>query len=177
MPTTFPPYAYVPGLWPHPTRHAAGHSRNHPTEVPAPLDPARWRSSEAYLRGIELFDHGYYWESHEAWERLWLIAARDDGVRELLQGLIQLAAAGVKLRQGWHAAARRLGTSAAQHFVRARQLCDGAESLAGLTFGDLFSLTDELHTQVPVPCAAAETAVCVVFRRRLGGGSAPPPPP
>ena len=44
-----------------------------------------------YLRGIELFNEGRYFECHEAWETVWLKA---EGVeREFLHAMIQIAAA------------------------------------------------------------------------------------
>jgi len=65
-----------------------------------PSDPANWQASAEYLRGIELFNHGYYWESHEVWESLWHAAGRTGPIADFLKGLIALAAAGVKVREG-----------------------------------------------------------------------------
>jgi len=50
--------------------------------------------------GIDLYNHGYYWEAHEAWEALWHAYGRDVPEGRLLHGLIALAAAGVKAREG-----------------------------------------------------------------------------
>jgi hypothetical protein len=45
---------------------------------------------------VDLFNHAYWWEAHEAWEGLWSHA---EGTQRLfLQGLIQLAAALLKHR-------------------------------------------------------------------------------
>jgi len=72
----------------------------------APPEPERWHESEHYLRGVELFNSGAYWESHEAWEEIWLEA---DGIQsEFLQGLIQCAAALLKYSRNEPAPARRL---------------------------------------------------------------------
>ena len=46
---------------------------------------------EEFERGIELFNSGKFWHSHEAWEQLWLRRTEDE--RLFFQGLIQLAAA------------------------------------------------------------------------------------
>jgi hypothetical protein len=89
-----PPSAHVPGRTPHPNQAA---ERPGP---PAPLDPTRWPDSRTYLRGIDLFNHGYYWEAHEAWEGLWHAAGRRGPTADFLKGLIKLAAAGVKVREG-----------------------------------------------------------------------------
>jgi hypothetical protein len=70
--------------------------------------------SDAFLWGLDLFNHGFYWEAHEAWEGLWQIADRGGPSRPLFKGLILLSAAGVKLREGKHAAAlRHAGRAAA----------------------------------------------------------------
>lgn len=60
-----------------------------------------------FLWGLDLFNHGYYWEAHEAWEGLWQVADRGAPLRILFKGLILLSAAGVKIREGKHAPAVR----------------------------------------------------------------------
>lgn len=96
-----PPYTYIPGgPWPHPIGDPRGHSfaaRHSKTPAIAGED---WPSSVAYLRGVRLFDLGYYWESHEVWEGLWHAHGRTGEVAQVLKALIKLAAAGVKVRQG-----------------------------------------------------------------------------
>ena len=94
----FPPYAFLPGRDPHPTRDPEGHSYG-TEEGPADYLPAdRWRDNEDYLFGVDLYNHGYLWEAHEAWEGLWHAAKHDGHQREHLQGLIQCAAACLKVR-------------------------------------------------------------------------------
>ena len=51
-----------------------------------------------FLFGVDLFNGGFYWEAHEAWEELWH-AEKDLKVRRTLQGLIQMTAGFVKVRQ------------------------------------------------------------------------------
>jgi predicted metal-dependent hydrolase len=63
--------------------------------------------SVVFLWGLDLFNHGYYWEAHEAWEGLWQVVDRGGPSRMLFKGLILLSAAGVKIREGKHAAAVR----------------------------------------------------------------------
>ena len=71
-----------------------------------PPPPDQWYESEHYLRGVVLFNNGAFWESHEAWEEIWLEA---DGVQsEFLQGLIQCAAALLKYSRNETAPALRL---------------------------------------------------------------------
>ena len=96
----FPAYAYVPGKFPHPTRSPEGQSYGKTHSASPALDPSQWRQCRPYLCGIDLFNHGYYWEAHEAWENLWHGVGRRGEVAEFLKGLIALAAAGVKAREG-----------------------------------------------------------------------------
>lgn len=158
----FPPYAYVPGLRPHP-RHLRAHAQEDPP--PAPLDPGAWRDSLPYLRGLELFERGYYWEAHEAWEGLWIAAGREGTVAELLRGLILLAAAGVKIRQSRGAGAAKLGARAQRCLERVRQQ-HGAE-LAGLVLDELLAFAQHVRVDGPRLPASPEADVTVVFRRRL----------
>ena len=140
---SFPSYAYLPGRQPHPVRDPAGHSYNSeamPLAAKASLD------SDIFLWGLDLFNHGYYWEAHEAWEGLWQVAGRGAPLRMLFKGLILLSAAGVKIREGKQAAAirhagragallRRLMNTADHSFERAlgmspAALADRAEAAA-----------------------------------------------
>jgi hypothetical protein len=130
-----PPYSYVSGFAPHPVSDPRGHMHGAAHEVPPPLDPAAWRSSDAYLYAADLFNHGFYWEAHEAWESLWHAAGRSGVVATWLKALIKLAAAGVKAREGNSA-------GVARHASRARELLaemadslpkDAADRFAGLS--------------------------------------------
>jgi hypothetical protein len=92
----FPPYAFLPGRDPHPTGDPRGHSFARAEETPVYLPGARWRENDSYLYGVDLYNHGYLWEAHEAWESVWH-ASKQDRIQALhLQGLIQCAAAWLK---------------------------------------------------------------------------------
>src|SRR5271165_4357968 len=78
---SFPPYAYLPGKKPHPVRDPTGHSYH---VEPIPVAAEASLDSDAFLWGLDLFNHGYYWEAHEAWEGLWQVADRDGPLRMLL---------------------------------------------------------------------------------------------
>ncbi|MDA7978590.1 MAG: DUF309 domain-containing protein [Pirellulales bacterium] len=120
----FPPYSYVPGKFPHPIRDPSGYSygkEDPSTDVP---DSIAWQECRVYLRGIDLFNAGYYWEAHEAWEQAWHACGRTGRDADFFKGLIKLAAAGVKAREANTAGAVR-------HARRAHQLLNGvAEALA-----------------------------------------------
>jgi hypothetical protein len=102
---TFPRYAYLPGRGPHPVRDPEGHSYGlQPVPAAASLD------SEEFAWGQDLFNHGYYWEAHEAWEALWQSANRGSPLRAFLKGLILLSATGVKIRRQTKASDASRGT-------------------------------------------------------------------
>jgi len=116
-----PPYSYVPGQSPHPMSDPRGHSFGRHEPPAAALDNATWRQNDTWLFAIDLFNHGYYWEAHEAWEALWHAAGRKGPTADFLKGLIKLAAAGVKAREGRSAGVRR-------HALRAAELLTAAPS-------------------------------------------------
>lgn len=132
----FPPYAYVPGRQPHPVSDPAGHAFGVPQTPASPLDPSQPMNSQEFTFAVDLFNHGYYWEAHEEWEQLWHAAGRTGPVATLLKGLIKLAAAGVKAREGNVAGVKR-------HAHRAGELfCIAAESDS-----ELQGLYEALHGQ------------------------------
>ena len=129
----FPPYAYLPGRNPHPVRDPEGHSYAAEPPTEEPPDPEDWRACEDYLYGIDLFNHGYYWEAHEAWEGLWHACGRRGLTATYLQALINFAAAGFKARWGNARGMRANARTAAKMFESAvRQLGSGNARYMGL---------------------------------------------
>ena len=53
---------------------------------------------DTFQRGVELFNRGDYFASHEVWEELWLHSAGDDKL--FYQGLIQAAVAILHAERG-----------------------------------------------------------------------------
>jgi molybdopterin-guanine dinucleotide biosynthesis protein A len=117
-----PPYTHIPGVTPHPISDPAGHMHGNVEEA-ATID-GQLTASEPYLWGRRLFQTGYYWEAHEAWEGLWHALGRSGPRADLVKGLIKLAAAGVKLREHNYEGLQR-------HLARAEELITQAR--AGLT--------------------------------------------
>jgi len=113
-----PAYSYVPGMHPHPIREEDGHSFGVEISVPK-FDADEWRDCLEFLFGIDLFNAGFYWEAHESWEAVWIAAGRKGVVADFLKGLIKLAAAGVKAREGNENGVRRHAARAEQLFVEA----------------------------------------------------------
>ncbi len=109
-----PPYRFVPGRSPHPEIDPQGHSYGKEKPVLTHLPTDRWRENETYLFGIDLYHQGYLWESHEAWESLWHLTKKVDAEGQLLQGLIQHAAALLKAHLGQPQAAWHLSQEASR---------------------------------------------------------------
>ena len=51
-----------------------------------------------FKEGIEHFNQLEFWDAHESWEELWLVAESD--LHQFLQGLIQIAAAYHHMKRG-----------------------------------------------------------------------------
>jgi hypothetical protein len=159
-----PPYTYVPGRQPHPESNPAGHSYGRVRPTAEPIDPVRWPDCRPYLRGLDLFNAGCYWESHVEFESLWLAAGRRGEIADFFKGLIHLAAAGVKHLEektdGVQSHARRatelwLHLSSSAHAER--------RNLLGFCLLDLITIARSLTDQgwpagmqihlVPFPCS------------------------
>lgn len=94
-----PPYRYLPGKNVHP-------GRDHLPEM----------GDRAFLYGVDLYHAGFFYEAHEAWESLWLKLPQGDLQRTFLLGLIQNAAAQLKLLLGQWAPAYMLSRRAYHYF-------------------------------------------------------------
>lgn len=131
--TDFPPYRFVPGRFPHPIAHPDGHSYRTPGSAERPIlfvPPEQWRDSHDYLFGCDLYNHGYWWEAHEAWEGLWRVVPLESAQRHFLQGLIQIGAIHLQLFQGHAEGVARLRMTSAEHLSAAERLRRTEHTLA-----------------------------------------------
>lgn len=97
----FPAYRYRPfqsgPAHPHPRNDPHGHSYADEDEYLPHFSPGDWSCCKLYLYAIDLFNHGYWWEAHEALETIWHAAGQRSTVcGRFVQGLIQLAGAQLK---------------------------------------------------------------------------------
>ncbi len=74
--------------------------------IPERPSPEHWLASHEYLYGVDLYNHAYWWEAHEAWEGLWHAAGRTGIQAAYFKGLIKSAAAHLKVAQEELAGAR-----------------------------------------------------------------------
>lgn len=125
-----PPYRYLPGREPHPTRDPAGHSFGDGDSVAPPLAAAEWPRREDYRYGVDLFNAGYWWEAHEVFESLWHASGRQTPVGHCLQAFIQCAAAHIQAELQHARGARNLLRRAARHAEAAGSDTLGADLVA-----------------------------------------------
>jgi hypothetical protein len=162
-----PPYSYIPGHeLPHPVNDPGGHlyaTRDSAHELPItpsqlstlPSNPTSRRRALAamladnsrWLYALALFNAGFYWEAHEAWEGFWNALGRTTPEAQFVQGLIHLAAACVKVREGKPAGVSR-------HTKRARELLGDLEAARlggslGLAPDSLSAVVNELENYTP----------------------------
>jgi predicted metal-dependent hydrolase len=150
-------------------RDPPGHSY-HTEAVPIAAEASL--CSDVFFWGLDLFNHGYYWEAHEAWEGLWQVADRDGPLRMLFKGLILLSAAGVKIRERKHAAAARHAKRAAALLRQLMNVLDSAfESALGMSPATLAEYA-EAATRIPADLpATAPGQPQPVFNFVLGSNS------
>ena len=107
------------------------------------MDPLKPRGSDVYLWALDLFNHGYYWESHVWWEALWHAHGRRGHMADFLKALIKLAAAGVKAKMG-EAKGVRLHAERAEVLFQGLLRAKGSAPFAGLDLADLRAMAQEI---------------------------------
>ncbi|NYI26669.1 DUF309 domain-containing protein [Sulfitobacter geojensis] len=100
-----PPYAYVPG---QNMRHPEDWFDAIKDTVLEGMPAADLQHTAAFRAGLIYLDAGYYWECHEVLEAVWLQTPKGTAERDMVQALIQLANARLKVRMRRPRAAQRL---------------------------------------------------------------------
>lgn len=126
----FPAYRYVPGLHPHPVVNPEGHSHHAPP--PERWDGSLpWEQDEAWLHGLDLFNHRYWWEAHEHLEGLWHQVRRSQPLTgHGVQGLIQVAVCLLKRHMGNERAYGRLRERGLAHLAHVGPVWRGIDVVA-----------------------------------------------
>lgn len=88
---------------------------------------------------MDLYNAFYFWEAHEAWEALWAVHPRGSVPALLLQGLIQVTAALLKIHLGALDGAARLSS---EGLDKLRRVARAAPRLLGL---DVAETTQQLE--------------------------------
>ena len=100
-----PKHAYVPGQT---ARHAEGRFAPVCATAQLGMSPTQLAQSKAFCTGLFYLQRGYFWEAHELFEPVCMALEEGSEERRLLQALIQLANAQLKLRMHRPKAASRL---------------------------------------------------------------------
>ena len=162
-----PPYSYVPGHeLPHPVNDPAGHLYAVPEQAhELSTDAAMLAGNPRWLYALDLFNGGFYWEAHETWEGFWHAFGRTSPEAQFVQGLIHLAAAAVKIREG-----KPVGVT--RHTRRARELFGDMKSAPvagtlGLAPESISAVVAELEGYTPACWHTSRTPVVRVLAENL----------
>ncbi|MGD1926297.1 MAG: DUF309 domain-containing protein [Paracoccaceae bacterium] len=142
-----PDQPHVPGRTPRPTQSPAFDAAQ---GAPVYTVDKMWAQNETYLYGIALYNAAFFWEAHEVWEPVWMRAMGNSRERLLMQALIQLANACLKIEMERPKAALRLLDIAGQ---RCADAACGGPSLMGLSLttleASIASFTTSVHAANP----------------------------
>ena len=110
-----------------------------------PLDSDSPYSSEEFLFSLDLYNFGFYWESHVGFEALWNQAGRKGHIADFLKALIKLGAAGIK-------AHLKIEQAFEGHLKRAYELFQSIEVnhewVAGFALKELLKYVNDLTGKV-----------------------------
>lgn len=147
-----PSYSFIPGITPHPLKSRDGHMYGEEEPELEKIEPSQWMSAEDYLYSLDLLNLGYFWESHVWLEALWNAHERTGECAEFFKGLIKVAAAGVKARQGKVIPAQGHLNRAKELFKIAFELNENKEPLLGFHYIDLESFIDSTISNLDSFC-------------------------
>ncbi len=133
-PFELPPYTHIPGKTPHPVSDPEGHSHGQQEDLQVDRETT-------FQRALYLFENGYYWEAHEAWEQVWIVLGRKGPEADFVKGLIKLAACGVKCLE-------ENRTGAERHLKRAQELLSSSQARKTNMITSHESLVEEMITRV-----------------------------
>jgi hypothetical protein len=157
----FPAYTYVPGRAPHPAS-ADGHLIGRDEPAGAAITGVAPSNDLAWLRGVDLFNHGYYWEAHEVWEGTWKACGKRGLIADFIKALIKLAACGVKVREGRPNGIRRHAAAARELLMFVAESESTRTEVLGLSLTDMIE-SCEAAAHVRVNAADADAQPMRVF--------------
>lgn len=149
-----PPYAFLPGRDPHPQRHPDGYAYQQDEPEVQCFGEDTWWRCEPYRYGIDCFNGGCFWEAHVQWEACWIAAGKQGAAADLVQGLIQIAAAYLHQQRSQPELARRLLERGLARLPSVDRCC--GIDVAGL-IGNVQSQADPLR---PLTLVLQEPPVC-----------------
>ena len=131
----FPGYRHIPGMTPHPVFDQQGHSFGKSQLEVIEISKNNWSINEPYLFAIDLFNYGYFWESHEHLEDFWKVSSKLQE-KSFIQGLIQLSAAYLKWVQGLDEGFHKLSSKGLKKILLAQKLSPNVFGIDIISFID-----------------------------------------
>ena len=138
---TVPTHAYVPGVN---ARHPEDWFDQIKQTVTPKIPAAQLHHTTAWTTGLAYLNAGYFWECHEVLEAVWMQTQDGTAERDMVQALIQLANARLKLRMDRPQAAWRLCNMVQAHLAR----CPNDRAILGLTVGDAQAWVRETEIRI-----------------------------
>lgn len=127
-----PPHVYVPGRT---ARHPETLFNDIKSSVRPGMRPDQLLQTEAWVAGLAYLDAGYFWECHEVLEAVWMQTPEQSVERDMVQAVIQLANARLKLLMDRPKAAARLCIMVLSHLDR----CPADRPILGLHVHELIA--------------------------------------
>ncbi|MEP3245870.1 MAG: DUF309 domain-containing protein [Sneathiella sp.] len=118
-------------------------------ELPAQIIADDWCHIGAYQQGLAFFEAGFFWEAHEVWEAVWVKCAPNSREKYLLQGLIQVANACLKVRMRRKRGALKLAQEASM-LIREAFLSKPDVRVMGVSFKDITAELDGFTAKLEV---------------------------
>lgn len=134
--------AYVPGRTARPPEDTFLDLRK---SVTVEMMEDELAASPAWRAGWQFYGAGYFWEAHEVWEPVWMQLPPNSAARHVVQAVIQLANAELKIKMGRLQAAQRLCTLVREHIDRT-----GGERAMGLCSDDLVALVEKVEKRLTI---------------------------
>lgn len=139
-PIPLPPYAYLPGQSPRhaPDAFAALHDSVAPgADAESLAQCAAWHAGWLYLQ------RGFFWEAHEVLEPVWMACAEGTRERQMVQAVIQMANAALKLRMNKRRSALRLCMHVDAHL----RACAPEDVVLGRALADVSQVLAEIRSR------------------------------
>lgn len=128
-----PPYAFIPGMNPHPFKEQ-GHWQGQHEPICEMITDTSPLTNRDFAYALDLYNHQFYWEAHVYLEALWNAHKRIGPIATLLKAIIIDSAGMIKMKKGQ-------SRPAETHFNRAHELLDSLLNHKTLIGIDLVELS------------------------------------
>lgn len=138
-----PPHAYVPGKN---ERHSEDWFDGMKVGVQGDIAAKDLHQTQAWQAGLAYFEAGFFWECHEVLEAVWLRTPDPSAERDMVQAIIQLANARLKLLMKRPRATLRLCEMVRVHLAR----CPQEDPTLGMSVRELIPLVRDTEAAAHV---------------------------